>query len=92
MVGGPIYWYKPLSLSREEAEAIIHGDAGVTTKNGVAINTYERLKDFKYLFGIFHDEKAYTFTMKEIALEDDYVKIQLEKPAIRISNLEVEEA
>ena len=80
MSRGPIYWYKPLNLGREEAEALIHGDAGLTVKNGVAVNTYERLRDGKFRLGIFHDEKTYLFTMKEIALEDGYVKIQLEKP------------
>ena len=83
-IRGPVYWYKPLNLSHEEAEAIVDGDVDViTTKNGVAINTYERLRDGKYRVGIFHGKDAYLFTMKEIALEDGYVKIQLMKPGER---------
>lgn len=80
---GPVYWYKPLSLSHEEGEALINGRQRViTTKDGSAISTYEKLTEKKWHAGIFHGEKTYLFTMEQITREGTHVKIQLGKPRL----------
>lgn len=75
---GPIYWHRPRNC--EEGEIIDTGP--ITFKNGVAVNTYEQLRDGGFCVGILRGDEVHLFPIKEISLEGDDITIQLgeEKP------------
>lgn len=73
VVRGPVYWHRPRNC--EEGETIDVGP--IMIKNGVAVNTYEQLRDGRFRVGIARGDEVHLFPIKEISLEGDDITIVL---------------